>query len=63
MKAIFWHDETLGAEYSWRRFPAELKKKAQAYHQLLVETIVENDDGDELMQKYIEGEDDCGEAS
>jgi elongation factor G len=56
MKAIFWHDETLGAEYSIEEIPAELKKKAQAYHQLMVETIVENDDGEELMAKYVEGE-------
>ena len=56
MKAIFWHDETLGAEYSIEEIPAELKKKAQAYHQLLVEAIVENDDGEELMAKYVEGE-------
>ena len=56
MKAIFWHDETLGAEYSIEEIPAELKKKAQAYHQLLVESVVENDDGEDLMAKYIEGE-------
>ena len=36
--------------------PAELKKKAAAYHQILIETVVENDDQDELMHKYIEGE-------
>jgi len=29
MKAIFWHDETLGAEYSIEEIPAELKKKAE----------------------------------
>ncbi|HEU5401439.1 MAG TPA: elongation factor G [Terriglobales bacterium] len=56
MKAIFWHDETMGAEYSVEDIPAELKKKAEQYHQLLVETIVENDDNDELMHKFIEGE-------
>jgi elongation factor G len=56
MKAIFWHDETLGAEYSIEEIPAGLKKKAQAYHQLLVESVVENDDGEALMAKYIEGE-------
>jgi elongation factor G len=56
MKAIFWHDETMGAEYSVEEIPADLKKKAEQYHQLLVETIVENDDNDELMHKFIEGE-------
>jgi elongation factor G len=56
MKAIFWHDETMGAEYSLEEIPAELKKKAEQYHQLLAETIVENDENDELMHKFIEGE-------
>jgi elongation factor G len=56
MKAIVWNDETLGAEYEVQDIPEELKKKAQAYHQILVETVVENDDQDELMHKYIEGE-------
>jgi elongation factor G len=56
MKAIFWHDETLGAEFSVEEIPAALKKKAHAYHQLLVEAIVENDEGEELMAKYVEGD-------
>jgi elongation factor G len=56
MKAIVWKDETMGAEYEVQEIPEELKKKAQAYHQILVETVVENDDQDELMHKYIEGE-------
>ncbi len=56
MKAILWNDESMGAEYVVEEIPAELKKKAQAYHQILVETVVENDDQDELMHKYIEGE-------
>jgi elongation factor G len=56
MKAIIWNDESMGAEYDIEEIPEDLKKKAQAYHQILVETIVENDDQDELMHKYIEGE-------
>jgi elongation factor G len=56
MKAIIWNDESLGAEYEVEEIPEELKKKAAAYHQILVETVVENDDQDELMHKYIEGE-------
>jgi len=56
MKAIYWHDETMGADYSVEDIPADLLKKAQAMHHLLVETIVENDEGDELMSKYLEGE-------
>jgi elongation factor G len=56
MKAIIWKDETMGAEYVVEEIPEELKKKAAAYHQILIETVVENDDQDELMHKYIEGE-------
>jgi elongation factor G len=56
MKAIIWKDETMGAEYVVEEIPEELKKKAQAFHQILVETVVENDDQDELMHKYVEGE-------
>ncbi len=56
MKAILWNDESMGAEYVVEEIPQELRKKAQAYHQILIETVVENDDQDELMHKYIEGE-------
>ncbi len=56
MKAIIWNDESMGAEYEVEEIPEELKKKAAAYHQILVETVVENDDQDELMHKYVEGE-------
>ena len=54
MKAILFHDETLGSEFSIEEIPAELQKKAQAFHNQLVETIVENDD--DLLHKYMEGE-------
>ncbi len=56
MKAIVWNDESMGAEYVVEEIPEGLKKKAAAYHQMLVEAVVENDDQDELMHKYIEGE-------
>ena len=54
MKAILWKDETLGAEYEVEDIPAKLLKKAQAFHNTMVEQIVENDD--ELMHKYLEGD-------
>jgi elongation factor G len=56
MKAIFWHDETMGADYSVEEIPADLVKKATQFHQLMVETIVENADDDALMSKWLEGE-------
>jgi elongation factor G len=54
MKAIIWKDETMGAEYVTDEIPAELKKKAEAFHAQLVETIAENDD--EMLHKFLEGE-------
>ncbi len=54
MKAIIWNDETLGAEFAVQEIPAELQKKANAFHSQMVETIVENDD--DLLHKYMEGE-------
>ena len=54
MKAILWKDETMGAEYDTEEIPAELKKKAEAFHTQLVETIAENDD--EVLHKFLEGE-------
>jgi elongation factor G len=54
MKAIIWKDETLGAEYVTEEIPAELKKKAEAFHAQLVETVAENDD--EMLHKFLEGE-------
>jgi len=54
MKAIIWNDESLGAEYVLEDIPAELQKKAAAFHNQMVETIVENDD--DLLHKYMEGE-------
>jgi len=54
MKAIIWNEETLGAEFETEDIPEELKKKANAFHHQMVETIVENDDG--LLHKYMEGE-------
>src|SRR5207248_7393367 len=42
------------AEYVLEDIPAELQKKAAAFHNQMVETIVENDD--DLLHKYMEGE-------
>ncbi len=54
MKAIVWNDESLGADYATQEIPADLKKKAEAFHTQLVETVAENDD--EILHKFLEGE-------
>ncbi len=53
MKAYHWKDETMGAKYEILEIPANLKEKAEEYHQQLVETAVEQDDA--VMEAYLEG--------
>ncbi len=60
MKAIVWVDDTMGAEYLTEEIPADLKKKAEAFHAQLVESIAENDD--EILHKFLEGEEISAEA-
>ena len=52
MKAIFWHDETMGAEYEVDDIPAELKDEAQEWHDKMVETAAECDEA--LMEKFFD---------
>jgi elongation factor G len=54
MKAIVWHDETMGAKYSEEPIPADLQKKAEAFRMQLIEIIAETDDV--LLEKFLEGE-------
>ena len=54
MKAIIWHDETLGAEYDTVEIPADLVEKAKEYREKMIEVISEFDD--QLFEKFIEGE-------
>ncbi len=54
MKSIIWEDDTIGAEYVTGEIPAELQKKAEAFHAALVETVAENDDA--MLHKFLEGE-------
>jgi elongation factor G len=54
MKSIIWQDDTIGAEYITGEIPAELQKKAEAFHTALVETVAENDDA--MLHKFLEGE-------
>jgi elongation factor G len=54
MKSVIWEDDTIGAEYVTGEIPAELQKKAEAFHAALVETVAENDDV--MLHKFLEGE-------
>ena len=52
MKAIFWHDETMGADYSLEEIPAGLVDEANEWRDKMLEKIAEFDD--ELMEKYFD---------
>ena len=54
MKARIWRDETLGATFDDVDIPEDLQEQAQEYREKLVEAIAEADD--ELMLKFLEGE-------
>ncbi len=54
MKAILWHDETMGAKYSVEEIPASLLKKAEAFRMQLVEMVAETDD--EILVQFLDGE-------
>jgi len=55
MKAILWHDETMGAEYDIEEIPADLIDEAQEWRDKMLECASNYDDA--LMEKYLEGED------
>ncbi len=52
MKAIYWHDETMGADYSVEEIPANLKDEAEEWRDKLLETAANADD--KLMEKYFD---------
>ena len=54
MKAILWHDETMGAEYDIEEIPADLVDEANEWREKMVESAANFDDA--LMEKYLEGQ-------
>ena len=52
MKAIIWHDETMGAEYEVDDIPADLQAEAEEWRDKMLETLAECDDT--LMEKYFD---------
>ena len=55
MKAILWHDETMGAKYDVEEIPADLMDEAQEWRDKMLESAASFDD--ELMEMYLEGKD------
>ena len=54
MKAMYWHDETMGAEYDIADIPAELVDEANEWREKLLDSAASFDD--DLMEKYLEGQ-------
>ena len=52
MKAILWHDETMGAEYEVDEIPDDLKDEAEEWRDKLLEGAADFDDN--LMEKYMD---------
>ena len=55
MKAILWHDETMGAEYDEEEIPADLQAEAEEWREKMLEAAASFDD--DLMEKFLEGAD------
>jgi elongation factor G len=53
MKAIIWHDETLGAKFDYVDIPGDLLAQAEKHRELLIETAVEIDEA--AMESYLDG--------
>ena len=53
-KAYVWDDTGLPENYSIEDVPADMVDKVEEYHEMLIETAVEQDD--DLMEAYMEGE-------
>src|SRR5213082_1892504 len=54
MKALVFHDETLGAKYDVEEIPAAMREEAERFREKMVESIAEQHD--ELLEKYLAGE-------
>ena len=52
MKAILWHDETMGAEYDVEEIPADMKAECEEWRSKLLEQAAEQDEA--LMEKFFE---------
>ncbi|HYY41938.1 MAG TPA: GTP-binding protein, partial [Pyrinomonadaceae bacterium] len=54
MKALYWRDETKGAEYETTDVPADLREAAEAARHKLLEAVADADEA--LMDRYLEDE-------
>jgi elongation factor G len=52
MRAIYWDDSTQGMKFELRDIPVNLKNEAQEWHEKMIESAAEANEG--LMDKYLE---------
>ncbi len=52
MKAILWHDESMGADYDVEAIPANLQAEAEEWRGKMLETVAEFDET--LMEKFFD---------
>ena len=52
MQAYYWHDETMGAEYSKEEIPADMLAECEEYRDKILQSCAEVDDA--LMEKYFD---------
>ena len=60
MKAILWHDETMGAEYDIEEIPADLQAECDEWRNKLLEAAADYDEA--LMEKYFDDPESITEA-
>ncbi len=54
MKSIIWAEENMGVEFHYEEIPDDLKETAEEWRSVMVEAAAEAND--EMMEKYLEGE-------
>jgi len=54
MKALYWHDDSMGMTYDAREVPPELQSLCAEWRERMVEAAAES--SEELMDKYLQGE-------
>ena len=52
MKAVYWHDEAMGADYELDEIPASLREEAETWRDKMLENLANFDDA--LMEKYFD---------
>ena len=55
MKALIWHDETMGADYHVEEIPEDLLDEAKEWREKMLESVAECDDA--LLEKFFEDPD------